>query len=205
MRYLRENGDKRTRDDDIAHLRKLDPFLAEEQLQDISMDALWPFIHQRREADGVSNATVNRALEVVRRILHLARDEWGWIQRFPRILMLREPKRRIRFLTRQEADQLIGCLPDHLRPVVRFALATGCRMREILTLEWSRVDWERQVGWLDPGTTKNGEGQDRKVLGREGGAVDAAEGGLEAPAPIGAVQTGELASRRLVDAFAQML
>ena len=81
------------------------------------------------------------------------------MDRFPRIRMLNEPKRRIRFLTRQEADHLIGCLPDHMRPVVRYALATGCRMGEILSLEWSRADFERHVAWLDPGTTKNGEGR----------------------------------------------
>jgi integrase len=43
--------------------------------------------------------------------------------------------------------------------VVRYALATGCRMSEILQLEWSRVDFGRRVAWLDPGTTKNGEGR----------------------------------------------
>jgi len=80
----------------------------------------------------VANATINRALEVVRRILHLARDEWGWLERFPRIRMLKEPKRRVRSLTREEADRLLVALPPHLRPVVQFALATGCRMREIL-------------------------------------------------------------------------
>ena len=73
--------------------------------------------------------------------------------------MLSEPKRRIRFLTREEADRLIANCPEHLRPVVRYALATGCRMSEILRLEWPRVDFGRRVAWLDPGTTKNGEGR----------------------------------------------
>ena len=73
--------------------------------------------------------------------------------------MLKEPKRRIRFLTDQEADRLVLALPEHLVPVVRFALATGCRMREVLRMEWSRVDFDRRVAWLDPGTTKNGYGR----------------------------------------------
>ena len=71
--------------------------------------------------------------------------------------MLREPARRIRFLDRTEADRLQEALPRHLRPVVRFALATGCRMSEILQLEWSRVDFGRRVAWLDAGTTKSGD------------------------------------------------
>lgn len=156
---MRESQDKRTRDDDLAHLRKLDPYLAGKRLRDIHMDTLWPFIHDRRDRDRVANATINRALEVVRRILHLARDEWHWLERFPRLRTLKEPKRRIRFLTHEEADRSLAALPDHLQPVVRFALATGCRMGEILALTWSRVDLERRVAWLDPGTTKNGEGR----------------------------------------------
>jgi integrase len=159
VRYVSMNREKRSLDDDIAHLRRLDAYLAGKQLREITMETLWPFIEHRRERDGVTNATINRALEVVRRILHLARDEWGWLERFQRIRMLREPKRRIRFLTHEEVDRLIAALPPHLQPVVQFALATGCRMGEILSLEWNRVDLGRRVAWLDPGTTKNGEGR----------------------------------------------
>ncbi len=159
VRYLKENTDKRTIDDDAAHLRRLDPYLRDLTISRINMDALWPFIHQRREVDGVANATVNRALEVVRRILHLAFEEWNWLERIPKIRMLRELKKRIRFLSRDEADQLVAALADHLKPVVQFALTTGCRMGEILSLEWRRVDFNRRVAWLEPGTTKNGEGR----------------------------------------------
>jgi integrase len=123
------------------------------------MSALRPFIQDRRLKDGVANSTINRALEIVRRILYLARDDWGWIVRVPKIRMLKEPKRRVRFLKEEEADRLMLALPEHLVPVVRFALATGCRMREILRMEWDRVDFNRRVAWLDPGTTKNGDGR----------------------------------------------
>ena len=109
------------------------------------MSTLRPFVRDRRQKDGVANSTINRALEIVRRILYLARDDWGWITRVPKIRMLKEPKRRVRFLTVEEADQLMLALPEHLVPVVQFALATGCRMTEILRLEWSRVDFDRRV------------------------------------------------------------
>jgi len=33
-------------------------------------------------------------------------------------------------------------------------------MSEILHLDWQRVDFGRQVAWLDPGTTKNGDSRD---------------------------------------------
>lgn len=159
LRYLQDNAGKRSLPDDKAHLQKLDPHLRGYFLKDISMSVLREFIHARKTGDGVTNATVNRALEIVRRILYLARDEWEWIVRVPKIRMLPGPKRRVRFLTEQEADRLQTALPAHLVPVVRFALATGCRMREVLHLDWTRVDFGRRVAWLDPGTTKNGDGR----------------------------------------------
>ncbi len=73
--------------------------------------------------------------------------------------MLKEPRRRVRFLRREEADRLIEALPDHMKPIVEFALSTGCRAGEILGLEWSRVDLTRRVAWLDHGTTKSGDGR----------------------------------------------
>lgn len=159
LRYVGELDNPSRLASSRDHLRQLDPFLVGLTLGEISMESLQPFIRHRRDVDGVTPATVNRALEVVRRILHLARDEWGWLDSFPRIRMLSEPKRRVRFLSRQEADALLEALSAHLRPVVSFGLATGCRMGEILNLEWTRVDFDRRVAWLDHGTTKNGEGR----------------------------------------------
>ena len=135
LRYVGELDSDNRRNACRDHLRQLDPFLVELTLNKINTESLRPFMRHRKEVDGVSNATVNRALEIVRRILHLARDEWGWLDSFPRIRMLREPKCRVRFLSRQEADALLAALPAHLRPVVAYGLATGCRMGEILNLE----------------------------------------------------------------------
>lgn len=159
LRYLEEADDKRSLSDDRDHLRKLDPYLRSLRLDAIDMTVLQPFIRDRKVTDGVTNATVNRALEVVRRILNLAHQEWRWLKAVPRIRMLKEPRRRVRFLRREEADRLIEELPSHMKAIVRFALATGCRAGEIHGLEWSRVDLDRKVAWLDHGTTKSGEGR----------------------------------------------
>jgi integrase len=158
-RYLAESTDKKSTADDRHHLRKLDPYLRCLSLDAIDMAALQGFIHERKLTDGVSNATVNRALEIVRRMLNLAHQDWRWLSSVPRIRMLKEPRRRVRFLRRDEADRLISVLPQHMKAIVRFALSTGCRASEILGLEWSRVDLNRRVAWLDHGTTKSGEGR----------------------------------------------
>jgi integrase len=159
VRYLEEFADKSSLPDDRDHLKKLDPYLRNLRLDAIDMTVLQPFVRDRKLKDGVSNATVNRALEVVRRILNVAHQDWRWLRAVPKVRMLKEPRRRVRFLRREEADRLIAALPDHMKPIVRFALATGCRAGEIMGLEWTRVDLERQVAWLDHGTTKNGDGR----------------------------------------------
>ena len=159
VQYLEDSVGKRSLDYDKAHFQKLDPYLRGYRLRDLNMSALRPFIQDRKLKDGVANGTINRALETVRHVLNVARDDWGWIARVPKIRMLKEPKRRVRFLTEEEADRLMLALPEHMVPVVRYALATGCRRTEILRLEWSRVDLDRRVSWLEAGTTKNGEGR----------------------------------------------
>jgi integrase len=159
VRYVEEFADKKSLSDDKDHLKKLDPYLRSLKLGAIDMTVLQPFIRDRKVKDGVSNATINRALEVVRRILNVAHQDWRWLRGVAKIRMLKEPRRRVRFLRREEADRLIEALPDHMKPIVQFALATGCRAGEILGLEWSRVALDRKVAWLDHGTTKSGEGR----------------------------------------------
>ena len=112
VRYLEEFADKRSLSDDKDHLKKLDPYLRSLKLDAIDMTVLQPFIRDRKSKDGVSNATVNRALEVVRRILNVAHQDWRWLRGVPKIRMLKEPRRRVRFLRREEADRLIEALPS---------------------------------------------------------------------------------------------
>ena len=68
--------------------------------------------------------------------------------------MLKEPTRRVRFLTRQEADRLLGELPAHLADMAAFALATGLRRANVTGLEWTQVDLERRLAWVHPDQAK---------------------------------------------------
>ena len=99
-------------------------------------------------------ATVNRYLATMRCLLKMARDEWQWIDSMPKIRLLHGEVERDRWLNRSEAERLLAVCPPHLAALVRFALATGCRAREITGLEWNRVDLARGTAWLDQ--TKNG-------------------------------------------------
>ena len=53
----------------------------------------------------------------------------------------------------------MATLPSHMKPIVLFALATGCRAGEIHGLEWSRVNLVRKVAWLGHGTRQSGDGR----------------------------------------------
>ena len=153
-RYNKEKFDKKTLANDQYCFAELIPFLSDLQLSQINMNTLWPYIHHRRLT--VKNATINRELEVVRHILNLAQKEWLCLDVVPFIRMLKESPPRVRFLTQSEADRLLLALPHHLQPVIQYALSTGCRRSEILKLEWSRVNMNRKVAWLNHGATKNG-------------------------------------------------
>jgi len=122
-------------------------------LDEINGDRIWQVV-QGELGKGNKPATVNRYLAMIRCLLRMARDEWQWIDAFPKIRLLHGEVERDRWLTREEADRLLKACPPHLAALVRFALATGCRAREITSLEWRRVDLERCTAWLDQ--TKNG-------------------------------------------------
>jgi integrase len=68
--------------------------------------------------------------------------------------MFKEPTRRIRWLTREQAGRLLDALPQYLKFPAQFSLATGLRQGNVLELEWSQVDLQRQVAWVHPDQAK---------------------------------------------------
>ena len=82
-----------------------------------------------------------------------ASNEGQWIEAVPKIRLLPGEVERDRWLTQNEADRLLAAAPSHLQALILFALATGCRAREITGLEWDRVDLKRRTAWLNQ--TKN--------------------------------------------------
>ncbi len=153
VRWLKEKAHKATLDADRMHLRWLDPYLRGRELALINRDVIDQLIDARR-SEGVSNATVNRLLEVLRAVLRKAEREWEWIDRAPVVRLLPEPKRRVRWLTQEEADTLLAELPKHLAQMARFSLATGLRQRNVADLDWSQVDLERRIAWIHPDQAK---------------------------------------------------
>ena len=153
VRYLDETSHKASQDDDKAHLRWVDRFLNGVELGRINRELLDRILAARKEG-GVSNSTVNRTLEVVRAVLRKAASEWEWLDRVPKVRMLPEPKRRVRWITREDADRLVAALPEHLAAMARFSLETGLRRSNVTGLEWSQVDIARRTAWVHPDQAK---------------------------------------------------
>ena len=63
------------------------------------------------------------------------------------------------FFTAEEVEGVVAELEDALRSVVRFGFLTGWRRGEILSLEWSQVDWAAEEIRLEPAQAKNKRGR----------------------------------------------
>jgi integrase len=148
-RGVRSLGDIR------AALAWLDPHLSGVRLNQITGE-MCRQIQQARVADGVAPASVNRTMEVLRAVLNAAKG-WGWIDSAPVVLMLAEPRRRVRWLTREEADRVIRELPPHLAAMARFTLATGLRESNVTGLRWSQIDMGRRTAWIHGDEIKTGK------------------------------------------------
>ena len=87
-------------------------------------------------------------MALIRAILRKAAFEWEWIERVPKVKLQREPKRRVSWITPEQARRLLSELPAHQVDVVTFALATGLRQANVIGMTWRQVDLARGVAWI---------------------------------------------------------
>lgn len=124
-------------------------------LHDITFKDAQDYTARRRSM--VSNTSVNREIQLLRRVARwtAAREydvpslDWGK-------LLFTEPKERVRELSPDEESRLFEKLPDNLKPMVEFAILSGKRRTEIITLRWSDVDLAGQRATV---TVKGGDRQ----------------------------------------------
>jgi integrase len=92
----------------------------------------------------ISNATVNRSTtKVLQRMFTFAKAENAVFENEPKWgdLLLDEPEERKRELHDGEADALDEAMRADYAPFFDFALATGLRLKECVTLRWSEVNF----------------------------------------------------------------
>ena len=147
VRYMRETNNK-DRQNEINLFRYLDPFLGHMMVDEIRRMHIDAIIHKRL-SEGVTNATVNRLLQKLRAVLNKAKKEWEVKCDPPFIKLLKEPKKRVRWLTQAEANRLMLALPPHLADMMAFSLETGLRESNVTLLRWDQVDLSQRVIYIE--------------------------------------------------------
>ena len=89
VRWLKDTEHKADRGKDVAKLKWFDQFLSHRYLDEIDR-ALIDHIASVKKAEA-SPSTANRYLALLRALLRMARDEWEWIERIPKVRLYPEP------------------------------------------------------------------------------------------------------------------
>ncbi len=151
-KYLAENQHKRSIHEDARQVALLKPYIGQCELDKVNMFILQPFITERQQQK-VKNRTINYSLQVLRRILKLASQEWmdesnlTWLSGAPKIKLLPlDDQREPHPIAWEEQDRLFALLPLYLRRMALFKVNTGLRDQEVCGLQW---DWERPIPGLN--------------------------------------------------------
>jgi integrase len=147
-RYMSEYSISRkaSSERDLSSLSHLLPFLGSYALSEISPKLIYEYKHRRR-SEGASPCTINRELALIKHAFNMAIREWEWIRENPvsKVCMEKELVSRDRWLTYEEEEALLSVSPQWLKEVITFAIETGCRREEILSLTWKDVDIFKKV------------------------------------------------------------
>lgn len=141
----------------VSRAERLRDYFSNKQLKDISPILIEKYRSDRKktvkkQADDdnecvyITNATVNREIEILRKMFNIAIDN-SWIDKNPcssrKVHKLREDNKKERFLLPDEEIRLfkksVGEFA-YMYPIIICALHTGMRKGEILSLKWDCVD-----------------------------------------------------------------
>jgi len=173
-RYSAEISPKKrgckTEQDKIRMLLRCD--IAHYTLASLTSEAVAAFRDARLKT--VQPGTVNRDLSIISHAIEIARREWGIHLLNNPVKLIRRPQNprgRDRRLEPGEEEALLDAARQARNPfmplVFIFAIETGMRQSEILSLRWPDIDLTRRVAHLD--MTKNGDARDVPLSAR---AVD---------------------------------
>lgn len=139
-RWAVEKSSKKSFSDDEDKIAFFRDKLGKRQLSDITLGDIEEVLPQ-----DVKPATRNRYRALIRAVMNRARKIWQWIDDVPNFVEEDEPKRRVAFLTHDQARALLALLPEKYQTPVRFALLTGLRRSNVFNLCWENVNLERST------------------------------------------------------------
>lgn len=152
IRWLSES-ENRSIETEKYHLRWLGQYLDNKYLDEITQDTVEEIIKAKLKVAGTTR--VNRTTGIISSILNKAVKKWGWLDTVPHIRKFKEPQKRVRWLTLEEARKLMNELPEHTKAMAIFTLATGLRESNVTGLEWSQIDMQNKIAWIHADQSKN--------------------------------------------------
>lgn len=159
VRFLQQHAGTTDYRNKLLHIGYWRTIFAGRRIDTITADEIHdnlPTVNRRTTAvRKIAISTQNLYLATLRGMFNTAAYEWEWLDKAPRVREKPKGPKRIRWITREEAQQLLGAIQaDWLRDVATFALATGLRRANVLGLEWSQVDLVNRRAWIHPDQAK---------------------------------------------------
>jgi integrase len=93
-----------------------------------------------RQAQGKQISTVNASLRILRRVLRVA-EEWGEIEKVPKVRILPGELHRERVITQEEEARYLTSANQLLAEMATVLVDTGLRPEECYRLGWDSITW----------------------------------------------------------------
>lgn len=167
IRFLEDAENQKDLETKIKHAQYWRDAIGHKLISSLTSDDIYNNLPtHKRTGEKLSPATQNRYRTSIMRTLNLAKQA-GWVDAIPYIAKNTEPKKRVRWITREEARRLLDCITlDWMKEVCYFALMTGARMTEILTMTWDKIDFDRNIAIVTSDIAKSGRARPL-LLGKE--------------------------------------
>jgi len=142
-------------------LKLLLPFFTEMPITAISKKLVRDYRHKRIAGKAITEATVNRDLQCLRRILYWAVEE-RFISENPlaSLHLERERRKKRPILSVAEEERLLACSAPHLKKLIVGALNTGMRRGELFRQLAEDVHIETNVLYVSHSKTPEGEARE---------------------------------------------
>ena len=93
-----------------------------------------------RQAQGMKVTTVNASLRILRRVLRVA-EEWGELEKAPKVRMLPGESHRERVVTQEEERRYLASANSLLAEIATVLVDTALRPEECYRLVWDSITW----------------------------------------------------------------
>ena len=145
LNYAKSNKAEQSYQRDELTLRHFTEFIQADKLSAITATKLEAYKTHRREL-GNKPSTLNRELNTIKAMFNKA-VAWNALAQNPAksVQKFKEPRRKVRFLSKEEVQTLLKAADERMRPLIEVLLHTGLRRDELIHLTLADVDFENKV------------------------------------------------------------